>query len=42
MEYDQFIKAITDILDENLTAQKNKQNNNLKSDTYIERRDFAH
>ncbi|MEZ9288887.1 hypothetical protein AB4251_13825 [Vibrio lentus] len=35
MEYGPFIKAITDILDKNLTTQKNKQNNNLKSDTYI-------
>ena len=29
MEYGQSIKAITDILDKNLTNQKIKQNNNL-------------
>ena len=37
MEYDPFIKALTDILDKNLTTQKNKQNNSLKSDIYTER-----
>ncbi len=42
MEYGQFIKAITDILDKNLTNQKIKQNNNLKSDTYTNKQDFAH
>ncbi len=34
MEYGQFIKAITDILDKNFTPKKNKQNNDLKSETY--------